>query len=122
MFINDQPYGLFGLIETYKDPWLNNEFGDGQKGFERGILYQGDKQFPAIKGSNSIANLDYLGDNETLYDTPSYKIKVESDMDQDMDHTPLMEFTKFLATAPTNESTAVEEWGKHIDLESLVRK
>ncbi|KAG0175358.1 hypothetical protein DFQ28_000968 [Apophysomyces sp. BC1034] len=118
VFFNNQAYGLFGLIETFKNPWVDNEFGGGRKDFERGILYQGQCWSNTTKRH---ADLQFRGDNQTLYNDDSYKIKVEPAKGQPMDYTRLMEFTKFLASAPTNGSEVVKEWEKHIDTESVVR-
>ncbi|KAF7721193.1 hypothetical protein EC973_005124 [Apophysomyces ossiformis] len=118
VFVNKRAYGLFGLIETYKDPWLQNEFGAGQKDFERGILYQGLCRSPT---TNLSSNLEFRGDNQTLYADDSYKIKVDPAKGQPIDYTRLMQFTKFLANAPTNGSDVVNHWEKEIDTQSMVR-
>ncbi|KAF7728353.1 hypothetical protein EC973_006294 [Apophysomyces ossiformis] len=119
VYINKKPYGLFGIVENYKNPWLENEFANGQKEeFERGILYQGrSRSFT----TNLSSNLEFRGDNQTLYADDSYKIKVDPAKGQPIDYTRLMEFTKFLANAPTTGSDVVNQWEKHIDTQSMVR-
>ncbi|KAG1190059.1 hypothetical protein G6F70_009419 [Rhizopus microsporus] len=55
VFLNDQEIGLFGLIETFQDPWTANVFADGDKDYKGGNLYQG-----VGAGTNNTGGLNYL--------------------------------------------------------------
>ncbi|KAI9033948.1 coth protein-domain-containing protein [Phycomyces nitens] len=118
--MNDKPLGLFGLIETFKNPWLRNEFANGDENYENGPLYQG-----AFLSSDSIAekvysDLSYYENNITKYELGQYKIK-ENATNGDSNFQLLMDFTKFISEAPTNTSDAVEVWQKTFDTDSFLR-
>ncbi|KAI9304806.1 coth protein-domain-containing protein, partial [Cunninghamella echinulata] len=108
VIMNNQPIGLFLMIEGYKNPWYKNLFANGGK-LDQGITYQ---------GVGSVSDLSYFGDNVTKYDGP---YKIEEDPDQG---TPtfnrIMEFTKFLSEAPVGEG-AESVWNQHIDMDSVIR-
>jgi hypothetical protein len=124
VFIDNRPYGLFGVQEDYENPWLVNEFNNGvQDSYSQGTLYAGVITAP----------LTYLGDNSTIYSEPGdnlfkdpmYEIKenpskggekLVASFDQ------LLGFMKFLTTAPTTESNAVAIWNSHIDTDSVIRR
>lgn len=42
LYLNDQPVGLFGLAEVFKNPWIRNEFAGGDKDFVQGALFAAD--------------------------------------------------------------------------------
>lgn len=42
VYINNQPIGLFGLVEHFKSTWVRNEFGNGSKEFKQGAIYLAD--------------------------------------------------------------------------------
>ncbi|KAI8146996.1 coth protein-domain-containing protein [Fennellomyces sp. T-0311] len=117
LYINDQPAGLFGLIENMKDPWLNNEFAGGDEDYEQGNLYQGRLASDLFGSGGYISDLGYEGDNETIYSAGQYKIK-EDPSDDNPSYKPLMELTKFLANAPMDDTS---EWEKHFNMESVLR-
>ncbi|KAG0175357.1 hypothetical protein DFQ28_000969 [Apophysomyces sp. BC1034] len=120
VFINNNPLGLFGLIENYKNPWLKNEFGGGSQ-YKRGILYQGMSFGEQLKLDGPSSDLSYRGDNQTLYADGTYNIKEKPNTGNLSDYTQLMEFTRFLAEAPTTSADALQTWQKFIDTECLVR-
>jgi spore coat protein CotH len=114
--INNQPIGLFLMIEHYKDNWYENIFGGGKKLVPgRGIVYQ---------GTGFTSDLTYFGDNLTKYDGP-YKIEKKADKEHRVNGTAafgrLMELTKFVSEAPTTTQDAVKIWNEHIDMDSVVR-
>lgn len=41
VYFNDQPLGLFGLVEVYKNPWQRNVFANGEK-YNQGAFYVAD--------------------------------------------------------------------------------
>jgi spore coat protein CotH len=118
LFLNDQELGLFGVMETFQDPWLANEFNDG-KSYTDGRLYQG------VTGNNTslkqglISDLSFV-DNETAYAQGQYKIK--EDGSKKDDYKPLMDLTEFLnVKAPMNGSDVEKKWNKQWNTESFLR-
>ncbi|CAO3598947.1 unnamed protein product [Absidia cylindrospora] len=116
VIMNDQPIGLFLMIEAYKSNWYKNEFGGGKKlKHGRGATYE-------IAGVGG--NLTYLGDNLTAYDGP-FKVREEADKKHGgkdaSNFKQLMDFTKFLSEAPTSSDDAVKIWNEHIDMDSVIR-
>ncbi|EPB90856.1 hypothetical protein HMPREF1544_02273 [Mucor circinelloides 1006PhL] len=119
LFINNKPYGLFGIEEDFSNPWVANEFNNGvKKGFNQGILYNG-----AIR-----SNLEYLGESEAPYlavkvkkfgDT-AYSIKAKPAQGK-ADMKKLIALTKFLKNAPSTEPDAVAIWNQHLDTDSVLR-
>ncbi|KAI7883910.1 coth-domain-containing protein [Lichtheimia hyalospora FSU 10163] len=119
VFINNETAGLFGIIENFKNPWAKNEFANGDNdypGYSRGNLYQGHLGEPP----KTFSDLGYIGDNVTAYAAGQYKIK-EDPSEGEPDYAPLMNLTRFIAHAPINGSNAVEEWNKHLEMESVLR-
>lgn len=114
--INNQPIGLFLMIEHYKDNWYENEFGGGNKLKPgRGVSYQ---------GTGFTSDLTYFGDNLTKYDGP-YQIEEKADKEHRANGAAefgrVMELTRFLSKAPTTTEDAVKVWNEHIDMDSVVR-
>ncbi|CAO3598948.1 unnamed protein product [Absidia cylindrospora] len=116
VIMNDQPIGLFLMIEAYKSNWYKNEFGGGDKlKHGQGATYQ---------GYGSVSDLSYFGDNLTKYDGP-YKIEEDADKEHGgknaSNYKQVMDFTKFLSEAPTSSDDAVKIWNEHIDMDSVIR-
>ncbi|KAI8882039.1 coth-domain-containing protein [Backusella circina FSU 941] len=42
IYMNDGPLGIYGLAENLKNPWVRNEFAEGDKDFTQGALYVAD--------------------------------------------------------------------------------
>lgn len=120
VFMNDQPLGLFGIIETFQNPWLANTFANGSTSYKNGYLYQGTFTTPQSAAQGQISDLSYI-DNITAYGDGQYKIKQEAAKGDKVDWKPLQEFTKFVSTAPTNQSDAVTTWKEHLDTDSFLR-
>ncbi|KAI7895222.1 coth protein-domain-containing protein [Mucor mucedo] len=120
VFLNNQALGLFGIIETFHDPWLANSFAGGDKKYKNGNLYQGVFQNAQSSAMNRTSDLSYYN-NITAYADGQYKIKVEASKGKSEDYTPLMEFTKFIDTAPTTSSDAVAAWNEKLDTDSFLR-
>ncbi|KAG1501186.1 hypothetical protein G6F46_005089 [Rhizopus delemar] len=116
VFMNDQELGLFGILDTFKDPWLSNVFADGDSSYKHGYLYQA-----KLAGANNhTSDLSY-NENITAYADGQYKIKEEATGGEKDNYKPLMDLTKFIAEAPTNSSDAVNEWNKKFNMDSVVR-
>lgn len=128
VFINNKPYGLFGVQEDFENPWLANEFNNGARdNFNQGTLYDG----------NFNASLAYLGNNVTIYseivadnggnfgDT-HYEIKENPSKNSENitdRFDELTAFTKFLSsTPPTTQSDAVALWNERVDTDSVLRR
>ncbi|KAI9482872.1 MAG: coth protein-domain-containing protein [Benjaminiella poitrasii] len=121
VFLNDRALGLFGLIETFQDPWLANTFANGSSKYKNGNLYQGVYATPLSIYNNHTSDLSYLGNNLTSYGEGQYKIKQEAAKSKDRGWRPLRDLTKFIATAPTNETDAVARWNARINTDSVLR-
>ncbi|KAF1796993.1 coth protein-domain-containing protein [Mucor lusitanicus] len=119
VFINQKPAGLYGLIETFQDPWTANVFGGGDANYKSGYLYQG--QIAAPNQTVPVfSDLSYYGENTTLYSLGQYKIKAGTDKDETADDfKDLQEFTKYINSTTSN--TTVDEWEKHLDTEVFTR-
>ncbi|KAF1798076.1 coth protein-domain-containing protein [Mucor lusitanicus] len=120
VLLNDKELGLFGLIDTFKDPWLANVFDNGNSKYNNGHLYQAVFSTANSSAVNHTSDLSYY-DNITAYQDGQYEIKVDAAKGKKSNFKPLMEFTKFIATAPTNTSDAVAVWKKELDIDSFLR-
>lgn len=118
--MNGQPVGLFGLIETFQDPWLANEFAKGDSTYESGNLYQG-SAIGQDGNTTVFSDLSYF-ENTTLYSLGEYQVKAgpaKSEKKPEKVYKELQEFTKFIHE--TSENTTVGEWEKRINTEGFVR-
>lgn len=115
VFMNDQELGLFGIIDTFKSGWLSNVFANGRSSYDNGYLYQG------LSGSgNATSDLSYH-ENSTIYTEGQYKIKVKASGGKKNNYDPLIEFTKFIADAPTNGTDTIKKWNEKFDVDSFLR-
>ncbi|CAO3648944.1 unnamed protein product [Cunninghamella blakesleeana] len=109
LIMNDQPIGLYLMIENYKNPWFMNEFANGET-FNQGITYQ---------AGASISDLSYFGTiNITQYEQ-AYKIEEDPTNKNDKSYNKLIAFTKFLDNAPLEDAEII--WNQQIDMESVIR-
>ncbi|CEG76210.1 hypothetical protein RMATCC62417_11139 [Rhizopus microsporus] len=111
VFLNNQEIGLFGLIETFQDPWAANVFANGDKNYKSGNLYQGTGQ-----GMDNTGGLKYQS-NLTAYENGLYKAKAGNKKN----YVPLQELTKFIADAPVSGPDAVAAWKSTLDMDSVIR-
>ncbi|KAJ8663964.1 hypothetical protein O0I10_000239 [Lichtheimia ornata] len=117
VYLNNQPLGLFGFIEKFKNPWLRNEFADGNKDYQQGTLYQGKYTNPKAELlGGRVSDLSYYGDKEGPYALGEYKI-AEDPSEGEPNYKALIELTKFLDKAPSTK----EAWEAHFDMESVLR-
>lgn len=117
VFINNKPVGLYGIIETFQDPWVASEFAGGSKDYTSGYLYQG--QAAAENATLPVlSDLEYYP-NISYYNAGQYKIKAGPSKKNDVDYADLQKFTKFIADSSTNTTT--EEWEKVFDTTSFMR-
>ncbi|KAI8981845.1 coth protein-domain-containing protein [Mycotypha africana] len=148
VIMNGQQLGLYGLVETFKDPWIANSFegGDTERNF--GNLYQATYSSPASSALNITSDLSYY-ENITHYQLGQYTLKEGSlSKHEESNFKPLQDFTKFIAetgsssndltvirnadnhnTAPmatvspptVKETETVKEWRKHLNTDSFLR-
>ncbi|KAI9033947.1 coth protein-domain-containing protein [Phycomyces nitens] len=118
--MNDKPLGLYGFIEAFQNPWLQNEFSDGDEDYENGPLYQGKYLSAESIAVGASSDLAYYGNNLTMYELGQYNLK-EDPAKGEPSFQPLMDFTKFIYDAPTNTSDAVKVWQKTFDTDSFLR-
>lgn len=121
LFINNKPAGLYGLIETFQDPWLANEFANGDENYKSGLLYQGETQAFNQSDTTLFSDLKYYGENVTKYSLGQYNVKAGYNGEDETpeDYTQLKEFTKFINT--TTKDTTFEEWDQRLDIENYIR-
>lgn len=148
LYINDQPIGLFGLVEAFKNPWIRNEFANGNKTFNQGAFYvtdfssgaaveipsnmtqkpddangstnAADEFMKMLRGSRS--DLTYLGDNIAEYQS-QYSLKEDPSVGE-ANYTRIMELTKFIAQQPNTtmvDDSYADAWEKVLDVESALR-
>ncbi|KAG1098871.1 hypothetical protein G6F42_017919 [Rhizopus arrhizus] len=119
VFFNNKPVGFYGFIETFQDPWLSNEFANGDKKYKSGYLYQG-QAMSMTQTQFLVSDLSYYGDNTTLYSLGQYKIKAGTKGDdKPKDFEELRDFTKFINE--TTNATSVEEWNKKLETDGFTR-
>ncbi|KAI9487136.1 MAG: coth protein-domain-containing protein [Benjaminiella poitrasii] len=75
VYINDQAIGLFGLAEEFKNPWIRNEFADGDKDYKQGAFYVADVNggqvlVPGVEGNggDTAANGNMTTDGNATAD------------------------------------------------------
>ncbi|KAI9486830.1 MAG: coth protein-domain-containing protein [Benjaminiella poitrasii] len=56
LYINERPIGLFGLTEAFKNPWIRNEFADGNKKYNQGTLFTVQNNFSVNKLFNQTSD------------------------------------------------------------------
>ncbi|OBZ83443.1 Inner spore coat protein H [Choanephora cucurbitarum] len=121
LLINNKEVGLFGIIDTFHNPWLANVFAEGDKDYENGNLYQGTFQSAESAKVHHLSDLDFYHGNLTAYQDGQYKIKANAYDQKEDDYKPLMDFTEFIVNAPTEGSEAVERWKERLDIDSFLR-
>ncbi|KAI8142251.1 coth protein-domain-containing protein [Fennellomyces sp. T-0311] len=118
VFLNGRPMGLYTVIEHFKPSWLRSEFGNGDKSYNHGVLYQGAKRTPLSDLAGHTANLDYYPNNDTAYEDGQYRIKEEPKGVPPVGFKPLIDFTKFIHDVSTGDAAA---WDSQIDIEGFIR-
>ncbi|KAI8641497.1 coth protein-domain-containing protein [Parasitella parasitica] len=148
MFMNDQPLGLFGFSDNFKNPWPRNTFADGKKkNFDQGALYtaspnseanasdlpkalanisldqiaKASKLGPQDNISPSKSDLTYLGNNLTDYSI-HYSVR-EDPSSGTANYTRIMDLCKFISeqSNTTSDDSAVALWDEKIDVPSFLR-
>ncbi|EIE82877.1 hypothetical protein G6F46_010922 [Rhizopus delemar] len=112
LFLNGQELGLFGVIEMFQDPWSTLEFGNGDKDYEGGIVYQAHGH----AASGRYSDLEYL---KNLSDYKDGQYDIKSDGKQSFK--PLQKFTKFIAEGPVEGKHVVDIWNTMLHMETFLR-
>lgn len=118
LFINNKAIGLFGLIETFQDPWTAAVFGNGDTDYESGHMYQGYGIHSSKKNGDGVSDLGY---NEDLgyYNRLQYKVKTGPNKKLVESFDELQEFTKFIYDSTAQ--TSLSKWDQVIDVEGFLR-
>ncbi|KAI9244275.1 coth protein-domain-containing protein, partial [Phascolomyces articulosus] len=117
VFINQQPMGLYIMIEHYQPSWLRMVFGNGDPNYKHGSLFFALKLPPVTYPENHFSNLEYYPDNKTTYTLGQYEIK-EEPSDKKLGYEPLIEFTKFIHDVGSDDITA---WNNKLDVDGFIR-
>jgi spore coat protein CotH len=149
VFLNDQPLGLFGLVDNFKNPWPRNTFAGGKKkNYDQGALYTASPNNgvnPSIlagggnnsNGVSQMANasnfalgstvgpsksdLSYLGDNVTEYSL-QYGVR-EDPSSGTANYTRIMDLCKFIdeQSNTTSNDSVISLWNEKMDVTSFLR-
>ncbi|KAG2191119.1 hypothetical protein INT46_006324 [Mucor plumbeus] len=147
VFLNDQPLGLFGLVDNFKNPWPRNTFAGGKKkNYDQGALYitspKNDRNDTAVLGldnnssdsqidASNIAlsstvgpaksDLTYLGNNVTEYSL-QYAVR-EDPSSGTANYTRIMDLCKFIneQSNTTSDDSVVPLWNAKLDMASVLR-
>ncbi|ORZ03002.1 coth protein-domain-containing protein [Syncephalastrum racemosum] len=150
LFINQEPIGLYMLVDNYKNPFLRNMYGNNKdnkkhkgKKYKHGVLYQGNmpENPMAPEGLQGGANLEYLGPQAANYAVGLenlYKIQQEaSGKKHRRGLEPLIEFMKFInhpyaddeeeqegedgTVVQAGGGTIIEAWRRRFDVDTFLR-
>ncbi|ORZ24589.1 coth protein-domain-containing protein [Absidia repens] len=116
LFVNDQPYGLYTLMDDVSTHLIDNTVHGGDWKYEStGVTYKGNALSETQEG-----NLAYLGDDQSKYNHDLYKLadKGESKTVSKKNNTyaPLIDFTKRLSQLNPSQITD----GNNKDVPALV--
>ncbi|CAO3661801.1 unnamed protein product [Rhizopus stolonifer] len=116
--MNNEPIGLFGVIETFQDPWPADEFSNGEKDYSSGYLYQGHIMATENPPMQHLSDLSYY-ENLTDYSLGEYSIKAGPNRTKVEGYYALQNFTKFIHEA--SNTTSESDWEKYLDNQSFLR-
>ncbi|CEP13687.1 hypothetical protein [Parasitella parasitica] len=148
LFMNNQPLGLFGFSDNFKNPWPRNTFAGGKKkNFDQGALYtaspnsgvnaselpkdlanitldqiaRASRLGPQDNIDPSKSDLRYLGNNLTEY-SMQYSVR-EDPSSGTANYTRIMDLCKFISeqSNTTSDDSAISLWGERIDVPSFLR-
>ncbi|GAA5796070.1 hypothetical protein HPULCUR_001439 [Helicostylum pulchrum] len=122
LYINDKPIGLFLTVDDpASSTFIRETMYGGDRKLHIGAIIKAD----AAEGSTT-ANLNYLGEDEDLYESETYEIKKESPKGHPSAVSDLIKFTKFIreydASAIPDDARAVKIWEEHLDITSYIRQ
>jgi hypothetical protein len=138
LFINEEPQGLYLLVDHYKNPFLKNVFGGGNdKKYKHGALYQGSMQEnPLAAGKlKKGANLGYLGPSISDYIEPrvnasAYKVQESGHgVKPNEELQDLVSFINFIHETDSNngkkkrdEKDLAQDWNKKFDVSLFLKQ
>lgn len=111
---------MYGLIETFQDPWNAAVFANGDSNYESGHMYQGYGTRVTRELGPIISDLHYEGTDINRYNVGQYKIKVGPKKKSIKSYEGLQEFTKFVTESST-KTTPESEWEKVLDVDGFLR-
>ncbi|KAI8090410.1 coth protein-domain-containing protein [Thamnidium elegans] len=120
LFIDNKAAGLYGLIETFQDPWVAAEFAHGENGYKSGYLYQGIGLALTSSREAKLSDLRYEGIDMASYRAGQYKIKAGKHKKRINAYQDLQEFTKFINESSVS-TTPESEWEKKLDIDGFLR-
>ncbi|CEP18949.1 hypothetical protein [Parasitella parasitica] len=136
LFINEEPQGLYLLVDNYKNPFLRNVLGNGKSNYKHGALFQGSMQENplAVGKLQSGANLGYLGPSSNDYiessvNLSSYKVQEVAHGDKSNDNlASLVSFIKFIHDTSkhkhakkNDDKKLAHEWNKRFDVSLFLK-
>ncbi|KAI8637952.1 coth protein-domain-containing protein [Parasitella parasitica] len=136
LFINQEPQGLYLVVDNYKNPFLRNVLGNGKSSYKHGALFQGSMQENplAVGKLQSGANLGYLGPSSNDYiessvNLSSYKVQEIAHGDKSKDNlASLVSFIKFIQETSKRkharkrgEKKLTDEWNKRFDVSLFLK-
>ncbi|CAO0797504.1 unnamed protein product [Mucor circinelloides] len=136
LFINQEPQGLYLIVDNYKNPFLKNVLGNGKSSYKNGALYQGSMQENplAVGKLQSGANLGYLGSSSNDYiessvNLSSYKVQEIAHGDKSNDNlASLVSFINFIQKASAHEhikkkdeKKLAHQWNKRFDVSLFLK-
>lgn len=135
LYMNSEPIGLFGLTENYKNPWIRNEFANGDSDYKQGAFYAADANggvpfgqkgnstiSPDEPSKNISSDLSYLGNNISLYSRGYYSVKEDPSKGK-ANFTRIIDLSKFISDASntTTDNSVVPLWEEKMDVDSFLR-
>ncbi|KAG0164856.1 hypothetical protein DFQ28_009623 [Apophysomyces sp. BC1034] len=116
VIINNEPYGLFLLMDDISTHFIDNVLHGGDWAYAyTGVTYKGNALSPEQEG-----NLAYLGEDASLYSADLYKLADKGE-DKTVNKTnsqgPLVEFTRTLSKIDPKQATDAQHTG---DLSKLL--
>ncbi|ORE05374.1 coth-domain-containing protein [Rhizopus microsporus var. microsporus] len=124
LFMNEQPIGLYLLVEKYDSTWLANEFDSKRNGqYKNGITYEGH----GGRTERNRADFSFKGDDPRIFEESSFEI-AEGPKEGNNDFGELVEFTRFVrdqqylqrSTNAVAKARARYEWEKRLDVEGFL--
>ncbi|OBZ91798.1 hypothetical protein A0J61_00150 [Choanephora cucurbitarum] len=117
LFINNEPFGLYLMIDDSTTNFINIALNGGDQNYQHtGPTYKGNALNSQVEG-----NLAYKGDQQEAYNDTMYTLEDEGNMKKNLnktnEKTPLIEFIKDLSTVDPTKSIDANTRG---DIEKLV--
>lgn len=137
LFINQEPQGLYLVVDNYKNPFLKNVLGNDKPNWKNGALYQGSMQENplAVGKLQSGANLGYLGPStndyiESRLNLSPYKVQeIAHGVNSKDNLANLVSFIDFIQKSSSykhskkkDEKKLAHEWNKRFDVSLFLKQ